>query len=301
MTTVANKVAVVTGANAGLGFQTALKLARMGFKVVMACRSADKAKAAQAQLLQEVPGADTLVLPLDISDMASVREFARQFSEQIGQLDLLVNNAGIVAIPLTRNSAGHELQLATNYLGAFALTGLLLPYLRPQARVVNVGSLANRFGKFDLDDLNWETTPYNEWQGYSRSKIAMLSFTMELQRRLRASGSSAIALAAHPGFAATDILRHNPAKKNKKGLNKWIHDRMEKLIPSAEVASAPIVHAACSEAVGGGEYYGPTGFFEIGGKTGKARVNPVARNVEIGKRLWTLSETMTDVRFLSEY
>lgn len=302
MTMLSNKVAVVTGANAGIGFQTASSLAGMGLTVVMACRSMDKAEKAQRELLAEVPGAMTIIIRLDLSEPESIQAFGRQFSEQVGQLDLLVNNAGIVGIPLTRNSVGHELQLATNYLGAFALTGILLPFFRKdvQTRIVNVGSLAHRFAKLDLDDLNWEKTRYNEWKAYARSKVATLSFTMELARRLCECGSNIIALGAHPGFAATDIGKNNAALSPKNPVAKWFNNKMEALIPTAAAAARPIVHAASAQGVSAGEYYGPTGFLEIAGKTGIARVNPIARDVTIGTRLWALSEAMTGVRFLSE-
>ena len=298
-----NKVAVVTGANAGIGFQTTLSLVRMGARVVMACRSMDKATQAQGELLAEVPGADTVIIPLDLSEPESVREFARRFAAEIGRLDLLVNNAGIVGIPLARNSVGQELQLATNYLGGFALTGLLLPLFPASgwARIVNVGSLMNRFGKLDLDDLNWEKTPYDEWQGYGRSKVAMLSFTLELDRRLRKSGSNIVALSAHPGFASTNIHQNSAALQPKSAFDAWRKKKLEPLIPRADQAARPIAHAATADTVQGGEYYGPKGLFEIAGKkVGKARINPVARDTALGKRLWTLSESMTGVRYLSD-
>lgn len=298
-----NKVAVVTGANAGIGFQTTLSLVRMGARVVMACRSMDKATQAQGELLAAVPGADTVIIPLDLSEPESVREFARRFAAEIGRLDLLVNNAGIVGIPLARNSVGQELQLATNYLGGFALTGLLLPLFPASgwARIVNVGSLMNRFGKLDLDDLNWEKTPYDEWQGYGRSKVAMLSFTLELDRRLRKSGSNIVALSAHPGFASTNIHQNSAALQPKSAFDAWRKKKLEPLIPRADQAARPIAHAATADTVQGGEYYGPKGLFEIAGKkVGKARINPVARDTALGKRLWTLSESMTGVRYLSD-
>jgi len=274
----------------------------MGAHVVMACRSMDKARKAQAEILAEVPDAKAVIIPLDVSEPTSIEAFSRQFSEQIGQLDLLINNAGIVATPLARNSVGHEMQLATNYLGAFALTGRLLPYFTrtTQARVVNVGSLMHRFGKLDLDDLNWERTPYNEWQGYGRSKVAMLSFTMELDRRLRKVGSNIIALGAHPGFANTDVAKNSAGLKAKSGFRAWRQKKLEPLIPTAAEAVRPIIHAATAEGVSGGDYYGPSGFLEIGGKTARrARVNPVAKDVHIAERLWALSESMTGVRYLS--
>ena len=295
-------VAVITGANAGLGYQTALELARTGTSVVMACRSVERARKAQSDLLAQVPAAETTILPLDLSEPESIQEFGRRLSDQCVQLDILINNAGIVAIPLSRNSVGHEMHVATNYLGAFSLIGTLLPLFRKEggARVVNVGSLAHRLGKLDLDDLNWEKTPYNEWKAYSRSKVAMLSFTMELNRRLRQSGSNIIALGAHPGFAATEVSKNSGALTPRNAFSKWVYEKIGALIPSAAEASRPIVHAARDDRVSGGDYYGPSGLLEIRGKTGRARVNPIARDVDIGRRLWTWSESMTGIHYLSD-
>jgi NAD(P)-dependent dehydrogenase (short-subunit alcohol dehydrogenase family) len=302
MNIVSNKTVVITGANSGLGFQMALKLARAGARVVMACRSMERARTAQRDLLAEVAVAQTIVIPLDVSEPASIHEFGRRFSNQIGQLDILINNAGIVAIPLARNNVGHELQLATNHLGPFALTGTLMPFFcnDAPARIVNVGSLAHRLGKLDLDDLNWEKTPYNEWQGYARSKAALLSFTMELNRRLQQRGSNIVALGAHPGFAATEIGKNSPALTPKNPLSKWFQEKMRSLIPSAAKAAMPILHAACAENVRGGDYYGPNGFLEIGGQPAKARLNQIAKDANVGTRLWALSEAMTGIRYLSD-
>ena len=176
MTSAPGPVAVITGANGGLGFATALALARSGMRVVMACRSPHKGDEARKALLAEVPDAHATLIPLDVSESESIREFGLRLAEQVDGVDLLVNNAGIVLVPLARNSLGHELHLATNHLGPFALTGTLLPLLRArrQARVINVGSLAHRFTRLDLDDLNWETTPYGEWKAYARSKLAQI-------------------------------------------------------------------------------------------------------------------------------
>jgi NAD(P)-dependent dehydrogenase (short-subunit alcohol dehydrogenase family) len=298
---VSDAVAVITGANAGLGYQTALALARAGATVVMACRSLERARKAHSELLEQVPEARTEVLPLDLSEPESIEAFGRQLSDRCDRLDLLVNNAGVVGVPLSRNRAGYEMQLATNYLGAFALTGTLLPLFREEgpARVVNVGSLAHRLARLDLDDLNWEKTPYNPWKAYARSKAAMLSFTMELNRRLLRSGSRIIAVGAHPGFAATDVAKNSPALTPRNAFVGWIYEKIGALLPAAE-ASEPIVHAARDEGVSGGDYFGPRGFLEIRGKTGRARVHPLGRDVEIGRRLWALSESMTGTRFLSD-
>lgn len=296
-----NAVAVITGANAGLGYQATLALARAGATVVMACRSEERARKAQSDLLEQVPAARTTILPLDLSEPASIEAFGLRLSEQCDRLDLLINNAGVVGVPLSRNRVGHEMHLATNYLGAFALTGTLLPLFREDApaRIVNVGSLAHRFGTLDLDDLNWEKTVYNSWKAYARSKVAMLSFTMELDRRLRRSGSNIVALGAHPGFAATEIGKNIPALTPRNAFIKWLYQKIEAAIP-AERASGPIVRAAQDERASGGDYYGPRGFLEIRGKTGRARVNPIARDVELGRRLWASSESMTGVRYLSD-
>jgi len=293
---------VITGANGGLGFQATLELARMGMCVVMACRSMDKARDAHSELLAEVPDAEAMLIPLDVSEPESIKEFGRQLAAQVGTLDLLINNAGVVLVPLARNSVGHELHLATNHLGAFALTGTLLPLFREnaEARVVNVGSLAHRFAKLDLDDLNWEKATYSEWKAYARSKLAVLTFTMELDRRLRQTGSDVIALGAHPGFANTNAARGSAAFTSRNAFYKWFSDKViEPLIPVAPLAARSIVHAASAECVVGGDYYGPTGLLETRGRTGRARVNPVAKDIDTGRRLWALSEEMTGVRYLS--
>jgi NAD(P)-dependent dehydrogenase (short-subunit alcohol dehydrogenase family) len=299
---VSKNVAVVTGANSGLGFQASLELARAGLSVVMACRNAQKAEEARRRLLEGVTDADVTMLQLDVSSPASIDAFERQFAEQFGELDLLVNNAGVVGIPLARNSAGHEMQLATNYLGPFALVGKLLPRFRKgrPCRIVNVGSLAHRIGKLSFDDLNWEKSPYHSFKAYANSKLALLTFTLELNRRLRQSGSDIVALAAHPGFAATEISKNSPAMAPKSALGRWFQRKVEPLTPKAAEAAHPILLAACARDVDGGDYYGPGGFMEIAGKPAKAKLNPIARDAEHGRRLWALSETMTGVRYLTE-
>ncbi len=293
-------VAVITGANAGLGFETALALASGGARVLMACRSVERAEAARRELLETVPVAQAEIVPLDVSEPESVQAFAHDLAERGERIDVLVNNAGIVAVPLARNSVGHEMQLATNYLGAFALTGLLLPLMAEGARVVNVGSHANRLGKLPLDDPNFEREPYGELRAYARSKTALLVFTMELERRLRRTSSSILAVGAHPGFAATDIRRHSPMLTAPKAVERWIGRLGRLFTPTPAQACASIVHVARGEGVRGGEYWGPSGFLEVGGKPGPARVNPIARDVEAGRKLWALSESLTGVRYLSD-
>lgn len=292
---------ITTGANSGIGFQTARHFARIGARVVMACRSLDKAREAEARILAEVPHAETLLLPLDVSDLDSIREFGRRFGELVGELDILINNAGIVALPLTRTRAGHEMLLATNYLGAFTLTGILLPYFARSrtARIVNVGSLAHRFGRLDVDDLNWERGQYDPWKAYANSKVALLNHTLELNRRLRAASSHVIALAAHPGLANTNIKQQAEALKPPGRLRRWYAGHMTKIIPSAEKAARSVILAASAPHVTGGEYYGPGGLFELGGEPRPAKLNPLVLDAVLSQQLWTKSESMTGARYLS--
>jgi len=295
------KTAVVTGANAGLGFEISKALLQQDYRLVMACRNAEKAAAARSRLLAMVPGADVSVLPLDVSELVSVENFAKLFAEQFGELDLLINNAGIVAIPLTHNEAGHEMQMATNYLGNFALVGRMLPFFsveRP-CRIVNVGSLAHRFGRLPLHDMNWEKDNYKPMAGYARSKVALLAFTLELNRRL--AGRNIIALAAHPGFAATEITAGNPAMQPKNAFGRWINSKVEPLIPTAADAARPILHAALAEGVHGGEYYGPGGLLEIAGFPARAKLNRKTKDTENAKRLWSISQEMTGISYLADY
>ncbi|RLT98737.1 oxidoreductase [Ketobacter sp.] len=297
------KTVVITGANAGIGYQVALAFCQQGARVVMACRSKDKAEQARSELLEQVPAGNIDILPLDVSELSSINEFARQFADEIGELDILINNAGIVTPHLHRNSLGYELHLATNYLGAFAVTGLLLPFFKSsrQTRIVNVGSLAHRFGKFDFNDPNWNQRKFNHWKAYAQSKIATASFTQELNRRLQLTGSDTIALGAHPGFAATDMGRKTGATTPSTRFGQWYQNKMEAwIVGPPNQAAQPILYAASENGVEGGDYYGPTGWFEIKGKPGPARINPLAKNVEFGKRIWAISESLTGVSYLAD-
>lgn len=300
---VSNKTVVITGANGGIGFYQALRLAQQGAHIVMACRSLDKANKAREELQTQVPQGKFTVLQLDVSEIESVKHFVAEFAEKVGTMDVLINNAGIVTPVLSRNSVGHELHLATNYLGAFALTGLVLPLFRKDVptRIVNVGSLAHRFGKFDFDDPNWDKTQFHNWKAYARSKIATASFTLELNRRLQESGSKTIALGAHPGFAATEMGTKNGFTTPKNAFSRWYQGKLEALIVGTpDRAAESIIYAASSDDVEGGDYYGPRGLFEIKGKTGKARINPLAKNAEFGRKLWQVSESLTGIHYLSE-
>lgn len=300
MTLGAAKTIVVTGANAGLGFQLSLALARTGAHVVMACRNAERAELARRRLLDEAPEAQVTTLPLDLSEPKSIDEFGRLLVDRVGRLDILINNAGIFGMPPAQSPAGHEIHLATNYLGPFVLTGTLLPSFRdaPGARIVNVGSLAHRFGRLDPERLDAEDLDYSPWRVYARSKVALLIHTLELARRLRERGSHIIALAAHPGFASTEMAK-NPVTQPRTAVGRWLQRRVEPWIPSAAAAAAPILHAVGAEGVSGGDYFGPGGWLEIAGAPARARLHACALDEELGRRLWSKSEALTGVRYLS--
>jgi len=290
---VIGKVAVVTGANAGLGLETTRQLAAKGMTVVMACRNADKAEAARQQILSTQPQAKLDVLPLDVSRLSSVREFAEVFLANYNQLDVLINNAGVMFPPLALTEDGFELQMATNYLGHFLLTGLLLPRLEstPGARVVTLSSLAHRGGSIDLHDLN-SRRRYSRVAAYAQSKLACLMFTFELQRRLQSAGYQTIAVAAHPGVSNTELSRYLPA---------WLMRIIGPMfLQSAQAGAGPTLYAALGDDISGGDFTGPRGFRELRGRAVKVDCARRARNTEIARQLWQHSEQLTGFSWLSE-
>jgi len=273
---------VVTGANSGIGRIAALELARAGARVVLAVR--DTAKGEQAAA--EMPGT-TEVRALDLSDLASVRAFADAWD---GDLDVLVNNAGVMAVPERRTKDGFELQIGTNHLGHFALTNLLLPHVTD--RVVTVASGAHRMGKIRLDDLNWEQGGYERWRAYGQSKLANLLFTLELQRRLAEAGSDVRALAAHPGYAATNL--QNRTENLLQNTIMAIGNRV--IAQSDEMGALPTLFAATQD-LPGASYVGPDGFAEQRGHPALVARSARASDPETAKRLWDLSERLTGVAF----
>ena len=294
------KVAVVTGANSGLGYYTALELARKGAQVVLACRSRDKTEAAMGAMRGEVAGAQLEFMPLDLSDLASVRAFAEGFHARHARLDILCNNAGVMALPFTRTRDGFEMQIGTNHLGHFALTGLLLDRLKatPGARVVTVASLAHRWTRrLDPDDLNFEKSRYWKWDAYGKSKLANLVFTFELDRRLRQAGAGVLAVAAHPGYSATNLMFVGPAME-RSALGKWFMSTGNALLAQpASRGALPQLCAATLPGVEGGDYWGPDGFRQLWGNPKRVGCRREARDVELGRRLWEASERLTGVRY----
>ncbi len=291
------RIALVTGANSGLGLQTSLRLAQAGAVVLMACRNPDKAAAALDEVRRAAPDADVSTIALDLASLASVREAAAQVLARHDRLDLLINNAGVMAIPRRETADGFEAQLGTNHLGHFALTGLLIDTVMatPHSRVVNVSSNAHKMGRIRFDDLMGERR-YERWSAYGQSKLANLLFTFELQRRLTAAASGTIAVAAHPGWAATQL------QTGGRGITGGTYLLANNLANRAAAQSAamgalPTLHAATSPDVIAAGYYGPGGPFEIRGLP--AAVNPSgrARDAAAARELWARSEELTGVRF----
>ena len=282
-------VALVTGANSGIGFETALELAKKGAAVVMACRNLEKANTAAEQIRQANPPGTIAVMELDLGNLDSVKAFAAAFQAKFDRLDLLINNAGIMVPPYGTTAQGFETQIGVNHLGHFALTGLLLDALlrTPKSRVVTVSSGAHRFGQMDFDDLHWEQKAYKPNPAYGQSKLANLLFTYELQRKLAATGRETIAVAAHPGWTETNLQRHS-------GLARFLNPFFAQSQP---MGALPTLMAAVDPAVNGGDYFGPAGFMEMRGYPKKVESNDRSHNLADAQKLWEISEELTGVRF----
>jgi NAD(P)-dependent dehydrogenase (short-subunit alcohol dehydrogenase family) len=273
------RTVIVTGANSGLGLVTARELARVGAEVVLAVRNIDKGKAAAADMTGDVE-----VRRLDLQDLGSVREFA----EGTDGVDVLVNNAGIMAVPYAQTVDGFESQIGTNHLGHFALTALLLPKITD--RVVTVSSMMHRMGYISLKDLNWKSRPYSAWLAYGQSKLANLLFTSELQRRLTEAGSSVRALAAHPGYSHTNLQGHSGRKFGDTLMN--IGGRY--MATDADFGARQTLYAASGD-LPGDTFVGPR--FGFLGPTQPVGRGPLARSTRTASALWELSEQLTDTKF----
>ncbi len=285
---------VVTGASSGLGAITARELARKGARVVLAVRSPDKGEAVAREIRGAVPGAQLEVRELDLSSLASVRAFASAYTSATPALDLLVNNAGIMQTPARRTADGHELQLGTNHLGHFALTGLLLEALSQGSapRVVTLSSTEHKGGHLHFDDLQLERG-YAPRRAYQQSKMANTVFGLELDRRLRAAGSPILSVLAHPGYSATQLQSTGPT-----GLAALVLRIGNAVVAQpAERGALPQLYAATAPGVRGGQFFGPSGFQEMRGSVTEVQAVPEAHDPDIGQRLWTVSEALTGVTF----
>lgn len=292
------KIIVVTGANSGIGYEAARGLAGAGAHVVLACRSEASASDAIAKIRADHPGARTSFLPLDLSNLSSVRAFAEAFGKAHDRLDVLVNNAGVMALPYRKTADGFEMQLGTNHLGHFALTGLLLSRIVRAApsRVVTVSSGAHNMGKIRFDDLQWEHG-YKRWMAYGQSKLANLLFAYELERRLEARGLAVRSVACHPGYAATNLQGAAARMENSSFGEKMWRGINSLFAQPMDMGALPTLFAAGAPEARGGDYIGPDGFMEMRGHPKKVESNAHSHDTEVARRLWEVSEQLTGVRY----
>jgi NAD(P)-dependent dehydrogenase (short-subunit alcohol dehydrogenase family) len=298
MPSMEGRTVVVTGATSGLGLATAHGLAGAGARVLLAARDAGRAATARDAVARSATGPDPEVVSLDLTDLASVRAAAAEVAERVDHLDVLVNNAGVMALPHARTADGFELQLGTNHLGHFALTGLLLPTLlaAPQGRVVTTTSGTHRNGRMRWDDLHG-THRYGRWRAYAQSKLANLLFTFELDRQARAAEVALASVAAHPGYAATHLQVRGPEAAGQALTAKVFGWGNRVLAQSADDGALPQTYAAAMPDVRGGEVFGPSGLFELHGAPVRVDVAARARDRADASRLWHVSERLTRVRY----
>lgn len=282
------KIVLITGANSGLGFEASLTLAKKRATIVMACRDATKGEEALQQIKREVSDGQVVIRTLDLASLLSIRTFATEFTSNYNRLDILMNNAGVMAPPYRTTEDGFELQIGTNHFGHFALTGLLLERLlhTTASRIVTTTSFAHYMGRINFDDLNW-TRKYAKWPAYGQSKLANLLFTYQLDRRFKAAGTNNIAVAAHPGYSATHLQRHS-------GVFSFLNTF---LAQPAQMGVLPLLYAATAAGVQGGEFFGPDGFLEMRGYPKKVRSSATSYDGALAKRLWEVSRKVTGIQY----
>jgi NAD(P)-dependent dehydrogenase (short-subunit alcohol dehydrogenase family) len=283
------RIVIVTGASSGIGYEAAKALAKKNAKVIIAVRNLEKGVKAKSKILTDHPNADVEIMKLDLADLSSVESFVSEFKEKHKNLHILINNAGVMIPPYSKTKDGFELQMGTNHLGHFALTLKLLDIIEktPNSRIVNVSSGAHKFGNINFDDLTWEKRKYNAWRAYGDSKIANLYFTRELSKRL--DKNKIKVTAAHPGYTDTELQRHSGFFLF---LNKFF------AMPQAQGA-LPTLRAAIDDEAKSGDYFGPDGWLEWRGYPVKVKPNNLAQDDNIAKKLWDVSEELTNVRFSS--
>jgi NAD(P)-dependent dehydrogenase (short-subunit alcohol dehydrogenase family) len=282
------RTVVVTGANSGLGEVTARELAAHGARVVLGCRNTTKGDTAAGSMTGQVA-----VHELDLADLASVRRFTQTVGEEFGRIDVLVNNAGVMAVPKKRTADGFEMQFGTNFLGPYALTGLLLP--RITDRVVTLSSFVHHAGRIRLDDLNWDRRHYRRWGAYSQSKLADLMFAYELGRRLVAHGSPVLSAAAHPGYASTELQSHTESV-----MDRFMGVGNRLMAQDAAHGALPSLYAATMPDVDNGAFYGPDGLRELRGHPHRVRSSKASRDPDVAARLWERAGELTGVTFFAD-
>lgn len=289
----AGKIAIVTGANDGIGYETTLGLVSKGAKVIMACRNSKKAEIAKTTIISKFPDANLLYIQLDLNSLSSVKSFVTEFRKTHQHLDLLINNAGIMVPPFSKTEDGFESQMGVNYFSHFLLTGLLMTELNAadKARVISLSSIAHKPGKINFDNLNSEQK-YSKMAAYSQSKLACLMFAYEFDRKLKKSGSKVISVAAHPGASPTNLMKYLPAFGRK-----VLMPLVKPLLNSPQAAALPSLMAAMDPITKGGDYFGPTGFGEMSGKPALVKAKPHAHDEIVAKKLWEASENLVNFKF----
>lgn len=290
-----DKVIIVTGANTGLGFEASKIFASKGAFVIMACRNIEKAEDARNRIMIAHKDAKLVIMKLDLSSLNSIKEFVKSYKIRFNKLDILLNNAGVMAIPYSKTDDGFEMQNGINHLGHFALTAQLFDLLKKtkDSRIVNISSGAHKSGKIDFDNYMYENGGYSKFKSYSRSKISNLFFTYELDRRIKAKVYDIKVLAAHPGASNTDLFRG----MNGKWYSKPFGYLTDKVIQSAYMGSLPGVRACVDESAQSGEYYGPSGRLEMKGYPVVVESNKLSHDEEHAKKLWDISEKLTGIKF----
>lgn len=293
-----NRVAVVTGGNSGVGYQTALALSRKGARIVIAARSAEKCAQAVQAIRRAVPGANVETIALDLADLASVRACAEKFRARFQSLDILVNNAGVMAIPYRRTADNFEMQFGTNHLGHFALTGLLLPVLlaTPNTRVVTVSSGVHMRGKIEFDNLDG-ARKYDRWAAYGQSKLANLLFAYALARKFKQARADAVSVGCHPGYAATNLQSAGPRMEGNR-FNEGLMALSNRLFAqSSAMGALPLLYAATAPDVNGCDYIGPSGMGGMRGNPAKMRSSTLSYDADLADKLWQVSEELTGVSY----
>ena len=293
------KTVLVTGANSGLGLRSAEALAAAGARVLLACRNAEKAAVALESVKAAAAGAAPEVVSLDLADLDSVQAAAADVEGRVDQLDVLMDNAGVMALPLRRTAQGFEMQFGTNHLGHFALTGRLLPTLlrAKEPRVVVVSSQGHRMGKMRWDDLNWERGRYSKWLAYGQTKLANLLFAGELQRRATAAGTALTAASAHPGYASTHLAAAGPEMSGNSFMLRATRVSDRVMGQSDAQGALPQLYAATMPDVRPDDYFGPDGLFEQRGYPKRVGRTKTASDPAAGARLWRVSEALTGVTY----
>jgi len=288
------KTIIVTGGNSGLGFEAVKALSAKGAETILTCRNTKKGESAKEQILEEYPNAQINVTKLDLADLKSVRSFVMNFNEKYHKIDVLLNNAGIIC-PYKKTKDGFEMQIGTNHLGHFALTGLLLHFLKNTkgSRVVTVSSVGHKFGKMDFDNFLFEKGGYSIMKAYGNSKLSNLLFTYELQRKFEKFGIDCVAVAAHPGMSKSNLARH----VTKKILYKIGTAISSIIVQSTSMGALPEIMASVDPLVKGGEYYGPDGFKEWRGYPVKVKSNRASYSLKNAEKLWEISEKLTEIKY----